>query len=436
METTADVKKKYQVTGAQAGIILTVLTVLYMMNYADRSILSVVLQSMKVALGLTDAQAGIVQSVFSVGVGVLTIPVAWMVDRWSRRKSIGLMALIWSVATFATGLANRFIHLIFARLVVGVGEAGYSTGGSGWLSLVFPKERRGLITGIFGIGTVLGTALGLIIGGVVLTRTGSWQVPFYIFAVPGIIFGVWAFFLKDYATVKGEKEGAITRRYLIDWIKLFKIKSFTFTTLGQSCWAFYYFTFLGWLPAFVIRGYNLDAGAAGSIVGGVGLLAVVGSLVGGVIADRWQKKNRSGRGYMMALVQLLNFILLAIIVFIFGSAALPVVIVLLAMQMLVVSMVNPLIFSLITDISPVSHRMAGQGLMVTFVYAAGAALGPWVVGSISDAAGGGAAGLRAGFLWILPVLLAAVVFYSINSRYYADDSERVSDEVFAERTKT
>jgi MFS family permease len=432
MESVAE-KKSYEVTKWQAASILIVMTVLYVINYADRSILSVVLQQIKISLGISDTELGIVQSVFSIGLGLFTIPLAWGVDRWSRRKAIGIMALMWSVATFATGLAKNFVTLVIARAFVGLGEDGFSTSGSGWLSLVYPKAKRGLITGIFGIGTVLGTAIGLILGGIIVTRTGMWQAPFFIFAIPGIIFGIWAFFLKDYKSVKSEGEAGLSKKYLSEWIKLFKIKSFTFITLGQICFGLYVFTWIGWLPAFMIRAYNIDAGQAGAIVGGVALLAVVGSPIGGWLADRWHTKSRAGRGYMMALVQLINFVMLAIIVYNFGSISIPVLIALFAVQMITVAMVNPLFFSLVTDVTPASHRISGQGLMVTFIYVAGAAIGPWVVGAVSDAVGGGAAGIRAGFLWLLPVLLACVVFYTITSKYYPDDSERISDKVYAEK---
>jgi MFS family permease len=433
MESAVDTKKTYQVTKGQAASILIVMTVLYVINYADRSILSVVLQQIKVALSISDTELGVVQSVFSIGLGLFTIPLAWIVDRWSRRKAVGIMALLWSAATFATGLATNFVSLVFARSFVGLGEDGFSTSGSGWLSLAYKKEKRSLITGIFGIGSVLGTAMGLILGGIIVTKTGMWQMPFFVFAVPGIIFGIWAFFLKDYKSVKHEGEAGLSKQYLADWIKLFKIKSFTFTTLGQACFGLYVFTWIGWLPAFMMRSYSMDAGQAGTAIGVIALVAVLGSPIGGWIADRWQKKNRGARGYMMAIVQLINFLLLAAIVYFFGSIPLPIVIALLAAQMIVVAAVNPLIFSIITDISPTSHRIAGQGLMVTIVYAAGAAVGPWVVGAVSDSIGGGAAGIRAGFLWLLPVLLACVIFYGINSRYYPDDSERVTDLVYSEK---
>jgi len=432
MEPAVETKKAYQVTRGQAASVLIVMTVLYLINYADRSILSVVLQQIKVSLSISDGELGLIQSVFSIGLGLFTVPLAWLVDRWSRRKAIGIMALVWSVATFATGLARNVVGLVITRAFVGLGEDGFSTSGSGWLSLVYPKAKRGLITGIFGVGGVLGTATGLILGGIIVTRTGMWEMPFFIFAVPGIILGIWAFFLKDYASVKSEGEAGISRQYLVNFVKLFKIKAFTFTTLGQVCFGLYVFTWVGWLPAFMMRAYNLDAAQAGTTIGVIALVAMLGSPISGLLADRWRRKNRGARGYMMALVQLINFILLAVIVYLFGSIPMPVLIALLGVQIMLVSMTIPLLFSLITDVTPASHRIAGQGLLVTLVYAA-TAVGPWLVGAISDIVGGGAAGIRGGFLWLLPALLLCVVFYTINSKYYPDDSERVSDQVYSEK---
>ncbi len=432
MEPAVEIKKAYQVTRGQAASILIVMTVLYVMNYADRSILSVVLQQIKVSMGISDGELGLIQSVFSLGLGLFTIPLAWIVDRWSRRKAIGIMALVWSAATFATGLARNVVGLVITRAFVGLGEDGFSTSGSGWLSLVYPKAKRGLITGIFGVGGVLGTAIGLILGGIIVTRTGMWQMPFFIFAVPGIILGIWAFFLKDYASVKSEGEAGLSRQYLVNFVKLFKIKAFTFTTLGQACYGLYVFTWVGWLPAFLMRAYNIDAAAAGTIVGVAGLTAMIGSPISGLLSDRWRRKNRGARGYMMALLQFINFIMLAVIVYLFGSIPIPVLIALLCVQIMLVAMMIPLLFSLITDVTPASHRIAGQGMMVTLVYAA-TAVGPWLVGAISDVVGGGAAGIRDGFLWLLPALLLCVVFYTINSKYYPDDSDRVSDHVYSEK---
>ena len=99
---------KYDVSRTKARLILIVLTLLYMMAFMDRSVMSVVVEQLKADLGLTDGQIGFLQTTFMVGVGLMMIPCGVMVDRWSRRKAIGLMAIIWSVATYLTGMVSRF----------------------------------------------------------------------------------------------------------------------------------------------------------------------------------------------------------------------------------------------------------------------------------------------------------------------------------------
>ena len=137
--------------------------------------------------------------------------------------------------------------------------------------------------------------------------------------------------------------------------------------------------------------------------------------------------------YLMFIVQALNFVLLAIIVFISGTASLPIVVVLLAVQMVVVANVNPIVMSLVMDVVPLRHRVSSFALSSAILYGVGAALGPWFVGAISDAVGGGAEGLRMGFLYALPVLFAAVILYFICTRYYVKDSQCITDEVYHEK---
>ncbi len=431
MGMVTDTGSKYQVGRAQAIYILVVLTVLFFLNYADRYVLAAVLQPMKIALGLNDTEVGLVQSAFNVGVGLLSIPMSFVIERWSRRKTIGLLAIIWSIGTFATGLCTKFTQLLFTRAAVGIGEAGYATGGASWLSVVFSKERRGRVLGLYGVGPALGAVAGLILGGLIATKTGDWRMAFYYFAVPGIIFGILAFFLKDYATVKDKGETALNKKYLGDWIRLFKIKAFTFTLLGQMFFQLYYFTFIGWLPSFLMRGYNMDAGQAGAISGAAFLLTLISSPLGGWLADKWQKHNRSGRAYIMVIMQALNLILTGALLFAFGGP-LPIFIIILAIQSFVVCMNPPLITTLTTDVIPIKFRATGYGLAYTCYYFIGMSLGPWLVGLISDASGGGATGLKNGFLLTLPALVLAVIFFIINSKYYAADSERCSDQVLAE----
>jgi MFS family permease len=245
------------------------MTLLYLMNYADRSILSVALQGIKIDLSLTDSEVGIIQSAFSIGVGLLAIPASFLVDRWSRRKSLGLMALVWSGATFVTGLCTNFYQMIVTRFFVGVGEGAYFPGSTGWLSVVFPKERRARIMTIYSLGAPLGTIVGLIVGGIIIARTGDWRMAFYIFAIPGIILGIMTFFFKDYITVKEQGESAVNKRYLSEWISMFRNKSYTFMTIGQCFWGLFAIAIMGWLPAMFMREYNMNTSQVGLTMGGM-----------------------------------------------------------------------------------------------------------------------------------------------------------------------
>jgi len=435
MGTIVDSGNKYRVGKVQSIFLLVVLTLLYTMSFADRSILSVVLEPMKTALGLTDTELGVIQSMFSIGMAILTIPASFFVERWSRRWSIGIMAILWSLATLSTGFATKFVHLIIVRFLVGVGEAGYNPGSTGWLSLVFSKERRGRVLSIFGIGAALGTILGLVIGGIIVTRTGDWRAPFFVFAVPGIILGIITFFFKDYATVKEKGEHALDKQHLSEWIGILKIKSVLFNTLGMTFWGLFYVTFLGWLPALMMRVYGLDSAQAGTIVGVAAILAVVGIPFGGWIADIWQRRHKAGRAYMMTVLQLLNVILTGVLLFALGGP-LQIFIIILVAQTVIVTMIAPMSTAISTDIIPVKHRITGHSLTILIGYLSGAALGPWLVGLISDAFGGGSEGLKIGFLFIYPALLLAVIFHFVNARkYYAIDCARCSDQVFEDVKK-
>jgi MFS family permease len=432
MESPVEVKKTYEITKGQAASILIVMTVLFFINYADRSILSVTLQHIKASLLLSDTELGAIQTAFQIMVGAVTIPLGWLIDHWSRRKIVGIMALLWSTTTFLTGLCTNFISLLFVRAAVGLGEDGFTTVGTGWMSVAFSKAKRAMVLGIFGIGGTGGTALGMILGGIIVTQTGMWQMPFFIFAVPGIIFGIWAFFLKDYMSPTQEGQRWFSKQYFKEWVGLFKIKSWVFTVLGQMSFGMMIATWAGWMPAFMMRAYQIDAAQAGGMVGSAALVGILGSLGAGFIADAWYKKNTSARVYLMFISQLMFAILASVVIYFTGTLPIPALTGLLMVTMLAVGACGSLVYSLNMDVTPVTHRYSSYGILITFFFVVGA-IGPSIVGAISDMVGGGAAGIRAGLLWLLPAAFAGALFYGINCKFYPKDSQNVSDTVLAEK---
>jgi len=192
--TTPIQSEAFKVSGFQRTSILIICLLLYMINFMDRQVLSAVLEPMKLDLKLTDTQAGILQTAFFLSMAILGIPASYLVDRWSRRKTMSLIAIIWSGFTYITGLGRSFLGVLLPRIAVGVGEAGFPAASTAMLTAVYPKESRSRILGIFNIAIPLGSALGAMLGGYLSARHGGWRTPFFVFAVPGIILGRLAFF--------------------------------------------------------------------------------------------------------------------------------------------------------------------------------------------------------------------------------------------------
>ena len=422
---------RYEVSRAKAIFILIILTLLYMMAYMDRSVMTVVVEQLKADIGLTDGQIGFLQTTFMVGVGLMMIPCGVVVDRWSRRKAIGLMAIIWSVATFLTGLVSKFSTLVGARFLTSSGEAGFAPGSVAWLSLTFPRESRAKVLGIFNLGIPLGGALGVVLGGLIATKTGSWRTPFYVFAVPGIILGIVAFFLPDYQTVKSATDKAFDRENLADILGLFKIRSLILAALGFSAWVFLAFGLAGWMPALFMRQYGLDAAKAGTITGLIYVLGAIGGVVGGIMSDRWQKRNKRGR-YAFALIFILGGTLTKLILFLFFGASLKAVIVLAIVDTFVSTLATPAYFAITQDVVAPRLRATSLALSSNLIFLTGGAWGPTVIGSVSEHLGGGAAGLTGALLYMVPAGLQAALFFIIGLRYYASDCEGIVEEVLAE----
>ncbi len=129
---------EYLVSKGHSYFVLTLLFLLMVFDFIDRQILAAILPFIKADWGLSDTQLGMLISSVNIAIAVLAMPAAVVVDRWSRTKSIGIMAILWSIATAACGLANNFIQMFLARLLIGIGEAGYVPGGNAMLSTVFP----------------------------------------------------------------------------------------------------------------------------------------------------------------------------------------------------------------------------------------------------------------------------------------------------------
>lgn len=417
--------KAFDVGGWSARSILIVSSLLYMVNYMDRQVLSAVLEPMKIDLGLTDAQAGVLQTVFFLSMAVLAFPVSYMVDRWSRRKAVALMAVMWSAFTYITGLGRSFLGVLIPRIFVGVGEAGFSAGGTAWITAAYPKESRGKALGVFNVSIPLGAALGVMLGGYLSTHHGGWRTPFFIFAIPGIVLGIAAFFLKDYKTVT-EKSSASSRGLFGDALTLWRIPSLKWLFIGYGMHNLMSFAILVWMPAALMRTLDITESKAGMIMGAIVMCAIIGAVLGGFLADSWQKRNSRGRMLLPSITDPL--------------AALMVILSMLALRAggmfglffafaVVYGILNvtglPALGAVTQDVVHPRLKSMSWGLAMFCMYMFGGGWAPVMVGALSDALGGGAGGLQVALVIASTSGFLAGLCFWVSSRYYPADMEKV-----------
>ncbi|MCX6001232.1 MAG: MFS transporter, partial [Chloroflexi bacterium] len=382
------------------------------------------LQPMKIELGLTDAQCGLASTILLLGMVLFSFPVAHMVDRWSRKKSIGIMAMAWSLFTCLTGLATNFIGVIIPRAFVGLGEAGFVPGGVAMVGASYAKEKRGRALGIFHIAIPLGAAAGVILGGFISVKYG-WRTPFYYFAIPGVILGILAFFMKDYKTTEDAGTSTGVKGFFVALGNVLKVPTvkWFYPALGLSI--FMSTGVLIWLPSLIMRVMNVTEAAAGTMVGGIAMTAIIGAPLGGFLSDFWHKKSPRGRMYVPAVAYLAASVLIVIVILTKFS---PVGIALAALYGIAASMGVPAFAIVSQDLVPVANRGLAMGLVIFAQYIFGGAWGPWLIGWLSDLLGGGADGLSLAVMLSAIMSVFGAILFLIAARTYPADAEKVKQE--------
>ena len=171
----------------RTGLVLGMLCFVYVLNFLDRQLLSILAKPIQDGLGITDGQLGLITGFyFALFYCFIAIPIGWLADRTNRVKVLSAACAVWSAATAACGLAGNYSQLVVARMMVGVGEAGGVPPSYAIISDYFPRERRGTAMAIFNLGPPLGSALGVAFGAS-LAATFDWRMPFYVIGAIGIV---------------------------------------------------------------------------------------------------------------------------------------------------------------------------------------------------------------------------------------------------------
>lgn len=455
-----------------ANYVLFVLVLVYVFNFVDRNVLSILAEDIKADLGISDSQMGFLYgTVFAVFYSVFGIPLARLADVWTRRSLISIGLAFWSLMTALSGTARSFVPLALYRVGVGIGEASASPAAYSMLSDYYHPRLRATVIAIYSSGVYIGGGLGLIIGGIVLDGWQNaypenppmglkgWQVAFFAVGIPGLLLSLWVRTLRE--PVRGQSEGLVAQPMATDplrllgsellavlppltlysvhkhggsiaknvlgaalialvcfglvvltgsvvqWIALgtgayitfswaqslagrdratfqmmFRSKALIYTTLAFPCIAFFTYGASFWTVPYLIRNFDVSASDVGIYVGiGNALGGLIGVTLGGVLADRFKLSTPNGRLYIGFITILLTI---------------PGVLVMLYTNSLTMAFIMNFVYHIpaamwvgipsatATDLVMPRMRAIATAyflLMNTFI---GLALGPYVIGRISD----------------------------------------------------
>ena len=422
---------EYKTGGGRAHYILIICTLLYMVNFMDRQLVAAVVEPMKAALGLSDGDVGIVGTVFLISLALFSSPISYVVDRWSRRKAIAVLAVIWSAFTFATGTSKTFWTLLIPRSLVAVGQSGFAPGGTAMIGAAYPQKSRGIVMGIFNTAIPLGVALGTLLGGT-LAKLYGWQAPFYIFAIPGIILGILALFMKDYKSAAESPATTKSISFRQSLAVIFRIPTMVWVFAGYGVANIMSLSFMFWGPAFIGRAWGVDVQAANAILVPIVLAAIAGAPLGGLLSDLWFRKNPRGRLYLAATTIMISALVIAGAVYLQFKGPIGMTLAILYGALNV--MFLPCVSAVSQDVVPIAHKGMVWGVLILCVNIFGGGWSPYMVGAISDALGQGAGALGTALMIASAGGLLGGFCYLAAARFYPGDMEKVKGErLIAER---
>lgn len=391
---------------------LIVLTGLNMLDYIDRWVLASVFTPLKADLHLSDEQLGTLQSAFTWGY-FLTSPIfGYLGDRVPRRWLIAAGVAVWSVGTLMSGHAGAMTSLMLFRVLVGFGEASFGTISPSWIADLFPRVRRNNAISVFYLAIPVGSALGYVIGGTVAAHYG-WRAAFMWVGYPGIALAALLFLLREPPRGAAD-EGApavasSSERGWRAYVALLRFPRYILVVAGYAAQTFALGGFAAWAPVFLYRVHHLSNEAAnhffGAAVAGTGLSA---TLIGGLLATRWQRKTGVGYEWVLFL-SVLAAAPAGFAAFMIATPGAAQIALVVAMFLLFFS-TGP-VNTLILETVPVTMRATAMAASIFCIHMFGDVWSPRIIGYFSDKWGD----LQRAVLWVLPISLvvSAVLWFGL-----------------------
>ncbi len=402
---------------AQRALVLGLLCFVYVLNFLDRQLLSILAKPIQDALHISDGQLGMITGFyFALFYCFIAIPVGWLADRTNRVKVLSIACALWSAATAACGMAANYGQLVVARMAVGVGEAGGVPPSYAIISDYFPREQRGTALAIFNLGPPLGSALGVAFGAS-LAAAFDWRLPFYVIGAIGVVTAiiVWMVIAEPkrgaYDAAPGDEVQTPREPFFTTIARFFANPVLLFAALASGAANFITYGLSNFATLFLMRERGMELGEVAiwyALVVGIGMGA--GIFVSGRLIDKFGPRAKTAYAIIPALSLLLAF------PFFLGFVWAPewkLALVFLMAPMFLNSFFLTATVTLVQGEVRANQRVISGALLLLVMNFIGLGLGPTYVGAASDffAPEYGAHALQAALYALSPMYLIAALLY-------------------------
>jgi predicted MFS family arabinose efflux permease len=379
-------KKDFEVSPFYRSYALSLFLMVYIVNFIDRQIFSILIEPIRAEISLSDTQLGLLGGIaFAIFYTFAGIPIARWADVGVRKNIVSLAIVIWSAMTVFTSTAKSFGMLLVARIGVGIGEAGCSPPIHSLIADLYPERKRATALSIYSLGIPIGGALGTLIGGWVGEYFG-WRMAFLVVGFPGILLAL-IFFLTIKEPPRGYSEpGGIPARKKEVPLKetlqfMWKLNSFRHMSFAGSLHAFVGYGVALFLPSFFIRVHGFGLAETSTYLFFIGLTGVIGTYLGGYLSDRLGVKDRRWYLWVPGIATMISVPFAAL----FYTTGDPYLAILLAIPG---SILGPMYlgptFAMTQTLSPLVMRSLASAILLFVLNLIGLGLGPLFAGFLSD----------------------------------------------------
>lgn len=409
--------------------LLGLLTLIGVLNFVDRYILSILLEAIKDDLLLTDAQLGMLSGFyFAVFYALFGIPIAVVADRWHRGKIISLSLMMWSAMTLVSAFATSFIHLIVARIGVGLGEAGVAPASHSLITERFTPRQRPLAFAVYAVGGTVGILVALWAGGWINEHYG-WRTAFMAAGAPGILLAGVAWLLLHETRrpaplsfgMLAAAEGQVG--IFQGLVNLWRIPAWRHVAIASALTHVATFGIGQFMPSLFSRSFGLSSSETGFILALViGLGGSIGAMTGGAVAGRLAGSRGIGwMGYTLFITFTAASMLAPLALM---QSDLPMLLWFLAPYYVLSLTSSGVQFAIAQSMVRSNMRAMSSALLILANNLIGLGLGPLIVGQISDMLepSFGRESLRYAMMCMTPLLFWGAIHFYISGRNLKNDA--------------